>query len=301
MDPTALTLTLSDSRTLAYAIYGSTSPNAPTIFYFHGTPASRLEAAILSGPATALNVRIIGVDRPGMGLSTFQAQRKILDWPRDITELANHLNLHTFSILAYSNGSVFAFACAKVIPRSRLRSVEIMAGVYPLKWAGLVMIKPLASLMTSGLSKLAGSSMNSQWGDLGRNADPTAFYAACEKEMPSRPEIEQTALRGCEKIALFDPLREAFRVDGKGVGLEIKLQANDWGFELDEIDCAGGRVKFWHGVLDVNVPVDQARKAVAKMPGAELHSFENEGHFGVLTRHGEEVLQHAVGRLLRHD
>lgn len=297
MDPTALTLTLSDGRTLAYAIYGSSSPTAPTVFYFHGTPASRLEAAILSSPATALNVRIIGVDRPGMGRSTFQAHRKILDWPRDITELANYLNLRTFSILAYSSGSVYAFACAKVIPRSRLLCVEIMAGVYPLKWDGLVLIKPFATLMTSGLSKLAGSWMNSQWGDLGRNPDPTAFYAACEKEMPARPEIEQRALRGVEKIALFDPMREAFRVDGKGVGLECKLQANEWGFDLDGIDCAGGRVKLWHGALDVNVQVGQARKAVGKMPGAELRSFEDQGHVGVLTQHGEEVLRHVVSKL----
>lgn len=294
MHPTASTLTLSDSRTLAYAIYGSTSPTSPTIFYFHGTPSSRLEAAILSSPASNVNVRIIGVDRPGMGLSTFQAHRKILDWPRDITELANHLKLPTFSILAYSSGSVYALACAKVIPRSRLIDVKIMAGAYPLKWDGLVLIRPLQHLMTSGLSKLAGSSMNSQWGDLARNPDPTAFYAACEKEMSRRPEVEQRALQGFERIALFDPMREAFSRDGRGVGLEIKLQANEWGFELNEIDCGGGRVKLWHGGLDVNMLVDQAKRAIGEMAGAELRVFEDQGHVGVLIHHGGEVLTHAV-------
>ena len=162
MDLIALTLALSNSRTLAYAIYGSTSLMALITLYFHGTPSSRPKAAILSSSAIALNVRIIEVNCPSIGLSPFQATRKILNWPLDITELANYLNLQTFSILAYSSGSVYAFVCAKTIPSSRLLNVEIMAGVYPLKWDGLALIRPLQHLMTSGLTKLAGSSINSQ-------------------------------------------------------------------------------------------------------------------------------------------
>ncbi|KAH7323500.1 Alpha/Beta hydrolase protein [Rhexocercosporidium sp. MPI-PUGE-AT-0058] len=292
MDLTSSRLTLSDGRTLGYAIYGSTSPTAHSVFYFHGTPSSRLEAAILSSPSASLNIRVIAVDRPGMGLSTFQARRKILDWPRDITELANHLNLPTFSIIAYSGGSPYAFACAKLIPRARLLSIGIMAGVFPLTWDGLVLVRPLQHLMTSGLSHLVGSSMNSQWGDLARSPDPSPYYEACMKEMPRRPEVEQKALGGVEKVVLFDPMREAFRVDGKGIGLETKLQAADWGFSLDEIDCTGGRVKLWHGASDVNVPVGQARKAMDKLPGAELNVIEGEGHIGVVVHHGGEALKH---------
>jgi len=291
MDPTCLTITLSDGRTLGYALYGSTSPTAQSVFYFHGTPSSRLEAAILASPATALNIRLISIDRPGMGLSTFQAHRKILDLPRDITELANHLNLPTFSILAYSSGLAYALACAKVIPRNRLLGVTILAGIFPEKWDGLIFMRPMQHLMTSGLSHLAGSSMNSQWGELARSSDPTKFYEACMKEMPARPEVEQRALKGLERIALFDPMREAFRVDGKGIGLELKVQAADWGFSLDDVDCAGGRVKLWHGAKDVNVPVERARKAMGSLAGAELQVIEDEGHVGILIHHGESALR----------
>ncbi|KAH7381061.1 Alpha/Beta hydrolase protein [Cadophora sp. MPI-SDFR-AT-0126] len=291
MDPTSLNFTLSDGRPLGYALYGSTSPTAQSVLYFHGTPSSRLEAAILASPATSLNIRIISVDRPGMGLSTFKAHRKILDWPRDITELANHLNLSMFSILAYSSGSAYAFACAKEIPRDRLLGVAILAGIFPMKWDGLMFMRPMQHLMTSGLSHLAGSSMNSQWGELARNSDSTKFYEACMKEMPARPEVEQKALNGVEKIALFDPMKEAFRVDGKGIGLEFKVQAADWGFSLDDVDCAGGRVKLWHGMKDVNVPVERARKAMGNLAGAELHVIENEGHIGVLIYHGDGALR----------
>ncbi|KAG4412130.1 hypothetical protein IFR04_014724 [Cadophora malorum] len=290
MNPTSLTITLSDGRTLGYALYGSTSPSAQSVFYFHGTPSSRLEAAILASPATALNIRIISVDRPGMGLSTFQAHRKILDWPRDITELANHLNLPTFSILAYSSGLAYAFACARVIPRNRLLGVAILAGIFPEKWDGLMFMRPMQHLMTSGLSHLAGSSMNSQWGELARSSDPARFYEACMKEMPARPEVEQRALKGSENIALFDPMREAFRVDGKGIGLELKVQAADWGFSLGDVDCAGGRVKLWHGAKDVNVPVERASKAMGSLAGAELQVVEDEGHVGILIHHGESAL-----------
>jgi len=74
---------------------------------------------------------------------------------------------------------------------------------------------------------------------------------------------------------LFDPMREAFRVDRRGIGLEFKLQTNKWRFELDKINYASNRVNLWHKLLDVNVLVDQARKAAGKMTRAELRIFKN--------------------------
>jgi pimeloyl-ACP methyl ester carboxylesterase len=66
MRHTALTFALSDGRTLGYALYGSSTPGATKVFYFHGTPASRIEAGLLAAAALALNMRVIAVDRPGV-------------------------------------------------------------------------------------------------------------------------------------------------------------------------------------------------------------------------------------------
>ncbi len=73
------TIHLHDGRTLGYAEYGV--PEGKAVFYFG---ASRLEARFLAEQATQAGVRLIGIDRPGMGLSSFQAGRQLLDWSADV-------------------------------------------------------------------------------------------------------------------------------------------------------------------------------------------------------------------------
>ena len=78
------TLQLHDGRSLGYADFGS--PDGQTLFYFHGHPGSRLEARFLAKQATQVGIRLIGVDRPGMGLSSYKAGRQFLDWPDDVVD-----------------------------------------------------------------------------------------------------------------------------------------------------------------------------------------------------------------------
>src|SRR4029450_5102188 len=86
------TIRLHDGRILGYAEYGS--PDGKTVFYFHGHPGARLEARFLANQATQFGVRLIGVDRPGMGLSSYQPGRSLLDWPDDVGKLAGHLGIN---------------------------------------------------------------------------------------------------------------------------------------------------------------------------------------------------------------
>ena len=124
---------LSDGRTLSYSIYGDQS-SSNVLFYFHGFPSSRLEASLWHSTATRFSVKLIAPDRPGMGQSTFQLNRTILDWTKDVLELADHLSINEFNIIALSGGSPYAFACAKEIPKSRLKNVAIVSGAYPLTY-----------------------------------------------------------------------------------------------------------------------------------------------------------------------
>ena len=70
MNQRSLQIILSDGRKLAYAEYGK-SDGYP-IFYFHGSPASRLEPLILGEQVLERSgLRIIAPDRPGMGAPIF--------------------------------------------------------------------------------------------------------------------------------------------------------------------------------------------------------------------------------------
>jgi pimeloyl-ACP methyl ester carboxylesterase len=62
-------IVLSDGRRLGFAEYGD--PQGKPVFYFHGWPSSRLEAAMVGPTALQQHIRIIAPDRPGFGLSEF--------------------------------------------------------------------------------------------------------------------------------------------------------------------------------------------------------------------------------------
>jgi pimeloyl-ACP methyl ester carboxylesterase len=102
-------------------------PNSSTIFYFHGSPSSRLEWNLFAseGLAEKLNIRVIAPDRPGLGLSDFQPGRRIGDWPADVIALADDLGVARFAVLGYSGGGPYAASCALKIPE-RLTRVGIV-------------------------------------------------------------------------------------------------------------------------------------------------------------------------------
>lgn len=90
-------LTLPDGRKLGYAQYGS--PTGHAILYQHGLPGSRLEAATYHTLGLELNARIIATDRPGIGWSTPHPNRCLLDHPKDVERLTEHLGLERYSVL----------------------------------------------------------------------------------------------------------------------------------------------------------------------------------------------------------
>ena len=68
------TIGLASSRTVGFADYGI--PGATAVLWCHGGPGSRLEPAYLRRVASEAGLRIIGIDRPGYGLSAPQPGRE---------------------------------------------------------------------------------------------------------------------------------------------------------------------------------------------------------------------------------
>jgi pimeloyl-ACP methyl ester carboxylesterase len=56
-------------------------PQGKPLFYLHGTPGSRLESSRFHDMALAKHYRVIGIDRPGMGLSSIDKSQTILSLP----------------------------------------------------------------------------------------------------------------------------------------------------------------------------------------------------------------------------
>jgi pimeloyl-ACP methyl ester carboxylesterase len=94
---TSSSFILPDGRALGYAQFGSLS-GRPVILH-HGMACSRLDGAYFHDVALQVNARIIGVDRPGMGLSSPHAKRTLLDLAKDVELLTEHLKLDSYSVM----------------------------------------------------------------------------------------------------------------------------------------------------------------------------------------------------------
>jgi len=118
---------LPDGRQLGYCVVGEGEP----VLYFHGTASSRLEVLLLQEMATANNLQLIGVDRPGFGLSTFAPRKNLSDFAGDADLLVEHLGFKQVAVLGWSGGGVFALGYVALFPERVTKAVIVGAPALP--------------------------------------------------------------------------------------------------------------------------------------------------------------------------
>lgn len=279
-------LRLRDGRALGYAEYGD--PNGKPVFYFHGFPGSRLEAQLTEPLATRIKARITAVDRPGYGLSDFKPNRTIVDWPDDITQLADALGLERFAVLGISGGGPYASVCARGISH-RLTSVGIVCGLGPLDVPGAIReMKWFARLSVSVARRMPWLARVLFEGLVGwimrRHPGYIVSLLAMsgsdpDKVVLTRPDVTQL---------LVDSAREAVRNGARGAMWDLVLYSRFWGFELQDIRT---EVHLWHGEGDGIVPPSIGRYQAESIPNCQATFFPGEGHFSVPLNYMEEILR----------
>ena len=128
-------LTLPDGRKIGYAQYGE--PTGRPIIVLHGMLGSRLENAYLDANPKALGIRIIGLERPGIGWSSPHPrpvrERRVVDHARDVEAVAEHLQLKEYAVLGVSAGGQYALGCAAALPsaptKPTLKAVALVTGM----------------------------------------------------------------------------------------------------------------------------------------------------------------------------
>lgn len=278
------TVKLADGRQIGFAEYGD--PNGKPIFYFHGFPGSRLEVSRFHEVAVANQYRLIGLDRPGMGLSTIHKKGTILSWATDVANFADHLGIKKFSIVGHSGGGPFVAACAYAIPE-RLNGAAIVAGIAPLdnpeSQIGMARGQKIANklikimpCLTTVMMKLTQLMLK----------NPNKMMAQMIKQLP---EIDQEVLR--DPIigkTLINSTVEAFRNGVAGPAYEMKLLLiRSWGFNLEKIEFP---ITIWQGALDTQAPLSHAKIYANSIPHAKLEIVENEGHLSLLKNKLKEIL-----------
>jgi len=274
---------LSDGRILACATSGNL--HGRPVFFFHGIPGSRLFRP--SGGITGkLGIRLICVDRPGYGRSTFQPGRHILDWPADIEQLADHLGLDRFAVAGHSGGGPYALACAYALPQ-RVEAATTVSGAGPVETldttTGMTLINRFAFRFGPYIPWQLWRILV-WWHFHERCADPSK---ALDAETGRRPfsDEEQIKIPEVRKACLLSE-EEAFRQGLRGLAWDARLITRPWGFPLEEIRTP---VHLWHGTADNSTSIRMARAIEARIPDCDAHICEGEGHL-LLFPHWEEIL-----------
>ncbi len=99
------TFTLDTGDTLGFSTCGP--PDAPALFYFHGQSGSRLQGLGFAEGVNKVGLRVICPDRPGIGLSSFDPRRRLLDYPAQIAQLARYLGLDSYRVMGGSGGGPY--------------------------------------------------------------------------------------------------------------------------------------------------------------------------------------------------
>lgn len=267
------TIQLHDGRTLGYVEYGISEGKA--LFYFHGHPGSRLEARFLAGPAAQVGIRLIGIDRPGMGLSSFKVGRRILDWPDDVIELADNLRLDCFAVIGLSGGGPYAVACAYKIPY-RLTACGIIAG------AGHTgrFLSFLSMWLPWLLLPIARHFLRDEEHASKSLAQVAQSWVEPDRKALSSPGVSQI---------MAASLAEALSRGAKGAAYDGVLLGRPWGFQLEDI--AFPALYLWHGELDGQVSLAMGRAVAERLAHCKATYYPDEGHISLIVNHAQDILK----------
>lgn len=231
----------------------------------------------------ALGVRLVSVDRPGLGASDPAPRRTLTDFAADIAELRQAvLGAAPLTVVGHSAGGPFALACAAAGVATR---VAVVAGAD--EFASSVRGLPDD---LRGLVDLAA-------------ADPAAAERAFA-EFGSAEALWQLITRSSPEVDLavysspgFAPvfrraMAEGFAQGPAGYARDTLLTTSRWPFAVADVRTP---VDLWYGELDTSPShsPDHGSTLARRLPHARRHLVARAGG-SLLWTHAEAILRSLV-------
>jgi len=265
---------LADGRTVGLVDLGPA--DATAVLWCHGGPGSRLEPAAMAPAMVAAGLRVVGIDRPGYGLSTTRPGRTIAEWAPDGLAVADHLGIERFVAVGVSTGGAYALALAALAPE-RVIGVVVCCALSDMRWAeGKALMgtgrtdeiwdapdRDAALAIATDVFGADGSRMATMVGEAGLAPADMALLGDAEFATAWMAGLPQMFAHG---VAGYVDDR---RADGPG-----------WdSFDVASVTCP---VVIVHGGADTIVPVANAHHTAELLPEAELRIFPDHGHLSVV-------------------
>jgi len=282
------TITLSDGRTLGFDDVGRA--DGVPVLYVHGSPDSRRARHPDDAIAERLGIRLVAVDRPGAGLSTFHPTGTVGSFADDAVALADHLHVEAWRPFGWSAGSVYALAVGARHP-DRTHRVAVAAGLVPFAAyatpgildhadGGRLMVAELGEEMGAvGLAEMAAPMLAPYPCD-----DALAREHVLEGADPAR-RAELDAIPGAVDVMVAGVVDSvAGGLSGLTRDLELQVEAPDvvWSAVQAPVDL-------WYGQQDTTAPPSFGQWWATQLPWGELTVDPKAGHLVALTR-WEDIL-----------
>jgi len=272
------TVRLAGGRRLGFAEFGPASGRP--LVWLHGTPGARLQIAPKARQlAHERGVRIVSVERPGVGESTPHFFEAVVEFASDVEQLCDALGLERFAVAGLSGGGPYALACAHEMPE-RVLAGAILGGVAPsvgpdaAEGGAAALTRTLEPLLRRAQGPLGGF-MRRVVQVLEPFADPvTDFFARM------MPPGDQRVFEDLDVRRMFQQdLILGSRRYMQAIFLDAMLFGRPWGFSLADIRVP---IHLWYGDADTIVPVRHGEHLAQRIPGAKLRVRSQEGHLGGL-------------------
>ena len=271
------TVALRDGRELGYATVGD--PSGDPLILFHGFPNSRVFAAAFDSVAREHGVRVIAPERPGFGVSDPAPDRRLTDWPADVADLADALDLGGFPVLGISAGGPYAAATAALLDQ-RVERAGVVCGLGPMAAVGL-----RDRLWYYSARFLPPATKLGLWLG-GRQAldDREAFLESMADTAAPADGPVWTGELGRVVHASMVESRRHHRLDP--LVTETALFGQSWGFDLGAISVP---TWLWYGKADTVVPPAMGLYLADAIPTAESHFYPDLGHLSTVEETEHEV------------
>ncbi|NUW46426.1 alpha/beta fold hydrolase [Nonomuraea rhodomycinica] len=266
-------VTLRDGRGLGWAEWGP-ADGTPVLF-FPGAATGR-SLGFGADDLARLGVRLVSVDRPGLGASDPDPERTLLTWADDVRDLVGGLGMTGgAAVVGFSHGAPFALACAAA---GVVTAASVVSGLDELTHP------ELAGLLDPGVAGLVRAA----------GEDPDGLEAAMTRDAGAEMMWRLvTELSHPSDVAVYtDPafapayrraLEEGFAQGAAGYARDLVLAYRPWPFAVESIAVP---VELWYGGHDpgtVHSP-DHGAVLSRRIPGSRLRVLPDEGGSLLWTR-----------------
>lgn len=265
-------LKLSSSHRIAFEEYGDPS-GAPWLFLHEGGN-SRLECAFFHVTAKARGLRLIAIDRPGIGGSSFYRADSARAFALDVLELADWLQIARFGVLSHGSGGVFSLALAYLAPQRV--SQQINLGGLPGSVFGPDNPAARKASWWDGIAPPLINALVQLKVNFSRQPSPgigqplLRELSNADSRILSKPRVRQT---------LELDRREAIRQGAQGVAQDIAMSFRKLDFSLAAVKAP---LVIWQGRSDAPSATSATSTTAyltARLPAARCYELPFRGYY----------------------